>query len=288
MSVVHLLVNPRAGDETTGGPVDALRGAGATVDIHAPASADEVSDLVRSLVDGGCDRLVVAGGDGLIHLAVQHVAGTQTVLGILPVGTGNDFARALGIPTDLAVAARVAVGDAVMALDALRVGEKWAASVATLGFSADVNERANAMGRPRGASRYTVATVLELPRLRARPVSLRLDGRTVDVDATLVTVANTSDFGGGMKISPGADPADGRAEVTVVGAVGRLQLLWFFRKVFSGTHLSHPAVQSHAATTVEIDTPELSVWADGEPVATTPTTITVAPGALRVAGTLPG
>ncbi|NDH77148.1 MAG: sphingosine kinase, partial [Actinobacteria bacterium] len=151
---------------------------------------------------------MVLGGDGMVHLAVQAVAGTDTILGVVPVGTGNDFVRALpGVPEDPLEAAAVALGDPDP-IDAIRVGERWVASVATAGFSADVNDRANRLRHPKGQSRYTVATVLELPALKRRPTTITVDGTAHAHDAVIIAVANTAWFGGGMHICPDADPDD--------------------------------------------------------------------------------
>ena len=204
-------------------------------------------------------------------------------MGVVPTGTGNDFAGGLGLPTDVDAAVDRALG-ADTRIDLLRVDDTWAASIATLGFSAAVNARANAMRRPRGSSRYTVATLAELRHLRPLDVHLVLDGRAHELAATLVTLANTSDFGGGMRISPDASFDDGHIDLTVVGAIRRHELLLFFRKVFSGSHMDHPKVTGLRARSVEIRTPGIDVWADGERVGLTPLTVDAISGALRVAG----
>ncbi len=286
-ATVHLLANPqaRAGGAAAEVATTArvLRDRGLTVVDLAAADAPEVEALARAAVAEGAERLVVVGGDGMVHLAIQAVAGTPTVLGLVPSGSGNDFARGVGVPTERPAAIEAAL-DEPAPVDLMRIGDRWAASVATAGFSVDVNARANAMRWPSGGSRYTIATLRELPRLAARRFELRIDEEPLAVPATLVTVANTSNFGGGMRITPGADPTDGVLDVTVVGAVGRVELLRWFRTVFSGTHLEHPKVTTYRGRRITIAAPRTEVWADGEPVARAPATIEVAPGALRLAG----
>ena len=246
------------------------------------ADAADTARLVEEAVAGGAHRLVVLGGDGLVHLTIQAVAQSPTVLGLVPSGTGNDFAGALAVPGDAAAAVEAALAEPSK-VDLMRIGDRWGASVATAGFSVDVNRRANGMRFPRGASRYTIATMLQLPRLGADGYELSIDGEDHDVLATLVTVANTSDFGGGMRISPEASPTDGLLDVTVVGEVGRIELLTWFRKVFDGSHLDHPAVSTHRGRTVTISA-DTEIWADGEPVTPAPVTISAVPGALLLAG----
>lgn len=285
-STVHLVANPmarvgRAADEIAG--ISARLGAlGADVTEVIGADAAETASLVEEAVEGGAARVVVLGGDGLIHLAIQSIAQSPTILGLIPSGTGNDFAGALGLGGDAAASVEAALGDPSQ-IDLMRIGNHWGASVATAGFSVAVNQRANAMRFPRGASRYTLATLLQLPRLQATGYQLEVDDDEHNVVASLVTVANTSDFGGGMRISPHASPTDGMVDVTVVGDVGRFELLAWFRKVFDGSHLDHPEVSTFRGRAVTI-TADAEIWADGEPVAPAPVTIEAVPRALLLAG----
>lgn len=256
-----------------------------------PRSVTELRDRAADEVDRGAARIVVIGGDGLAHHVVQAVAGSDTVLGIIPVGTGNDVAGALGLPRQPTEAARVALGPD-RNVDLLRRGETWALSVATTGFSAAVNERAEAMSWPRGASRYSLATLLELPRLRPTDLVLSLEpddgGAPVEhrVRAALVAVGNTALFGGGMRICPAADPADGVLDITLIDAVGRLDLMRHFGRVFRGTHIHHPAVSVYRAKAITLESAEagqVPVRADGEAWGELPCRIEVVPRALRIA-----
>ncbi|MDG1876362.1 MAG: diacylglycerol kinase family protein [Acidimicrobiales bacterium] len=288
MSDVHVLISPDAGRGRTAGTsddvLDHLRALGAHVIDISGASVEGSQNNAREAVAGGAKRLIVLGGDGIMHIGLQAVAGTGTVLGVIPIGTGNDFARGLEwIPDDPVEAAAVALHDP-MALDALRCGNHWVASVATAGFSSDVNERANRLSRPKGPSRYTVATILQLPQLTARSLRLDIDGEVITHAATMLAVANTAWFGGGMHIAPDADPTDGYLDITVVADVGRLELLRFFSRVFNGTHMSHPKVHGYRGRSVRVATDEpLVLWGDGEFLGPTPCTIESVPGALQIA-----
>lgn len=286
MSDVHVLVSPDAGRGKAAGisadVLDRLRASGAHVIDLTGADAEVSTRNARDAVAAGAERLIVLGGDGMVHLAVQAAAGTDTVLGVVPVGTGNDFVRALpGIPDDPLEAATTALGDP-RPIDGIRVGDRWVASVATAGFSADVNDRANRLRRPKGQSRYTVATVLELPALKRRPTRLLVDGQPHEHDAVMIAVANTAWFGGGMHICPDADPDDGLLDVTVVDGVGRIELLRFFNRVFKGTHLDHPKVHTHRGRRIEIEA-DVDIWGDGEPVTTGGGVLEAVPAAIRLA-----
>ena len=118
----------------------------------------EVKNNLQERVDQGAERILVAGGDGIIHHAIQSIATTDTVLGIIPIGTGNDFCRALAIPTRIEEAVTASLEEP-SSIDLLKVNDRWVASVMTFGFSSDVNVRAEGMRWPTGPSRYTVSTL---------------------------------------------------------------------------------------------------------------------------------
>jgi diacylglycerol kinase (ATP) len=130
-----------------------------------------------------------------------------------------------------------------------------------------------------------LATLLEIPRLRALPLTLELDGQNHRFDISLLAIANTAYFGGGMAICPDADPADGQLDVAIVSAVGRATLLRFFPQVFKGTHVSHPAVTMLRGRRLTLTTdPSTQLWGDGELVGPLPIDVEVIDDALHIAG----
>ncbi|MEO1062532.1 MAG: YegS/Rv2252/BmrU family lipid kinase [Actinomycetota bacterium] len=227
-------------------------------------------------------RVIGIGGDGLTHHVVQHLAGADRELGLVPVGTGNDFATALDLPTDTDEAIEVALGP-TRPIDAIETDHGWAASVATVGFSGDVNARADRIRLPLGSFVYTAATIVELPRLRPRGIWMGLDGADpIEIETVMLAVANTPRFGGGMLVCPDARPDDGLLDVTSVGPVGRTKLLRVFPRIFRGEHLSYPEVTTWRAATVTLSD-GVDVWADGELLGPSPVTLRAVPGALRIA-----
>ena len=241
------------------------------------------------------DALVVVGGDGMVSLGVNLLAGTDVPLGIIPSGTGNDMARGLGIPvgdTDAAVDALLeSLARPARAIDAGRIRHTdddghdqvtWFASVLSAGFDAIVNERANNLRHPRGKNRYLVALAIELAKLRPITYRLVLDGVETVTDAALIAVGNNQSIGGGMRVTPNALVDDGLFDVLVVTPLSRTAFLRVFPKVFAGTHLGHPAVTVHRATTVRIEADSVAAYADGERVSRLPVDIEMVPGALRV------
>jgi YegS/Rv2252/BmrU family lipid kinase len=229
------------------------------------------------------------GGDGTAHAALQAVAGTGTPLAVIPAGTGNDLVRALGVPPGPLAAARAAAEDLAaglsQAVDAGRTGDRWWATVLCCGFDSAVSDRANRLRWPRGRRRYDVAVLAELARLRPRELTLTLDGEARTLPITMVAVGNTSWYGGGMKVCPGADPTDGLFDVTVVGATTRLELVRTKPMLATGTHVEHASVTVHRAARVELACPGVTTYADGEPVAPLPAVAECVPGALHVVGT---
>src|SRR6478735_6218957 len=178
---IALLTNPTSGRGRGARHRDValarLRESGFVVRNLAGRDADEAADLARACVADGVEALVVCGGDGLVHLGVQAVAGTGTPLGVIPSGTGNDFARYLDLPrTDPVAAADRVIASRRRTIDLARSGDRWFVTVLAAGFDAIVNERANAMTWPRGQMRYNLATLAELRTFRPIPYVLKIDG----------------------------------------------------------------------------------------------------------------
>jgi YegS/Rv2252/BmrU family lipid kinase len=290
---VAVLVSPSAGRGrarlAADGVLGVLRESGLTPHVLDAATRDDAERAAAGAVAGGAAAVVTVGGDGAVHAALQAVAGTSTPLAVVPAGTGNDLALALGVPRDPVAAARAAAEDlldgATRTVDAGRTGDRWWATVLCCGFDSAVTDRANRLRWPRGPRRYDVAILAELARLRPREVTLVLDGEARTVPVTLVAVGNTSWYGAGMRICPAADPADGRFDVTVVGPMSRRELVRSRPRLADGTHVGHPAVTVHRAARVELSCDGVSTYADGEPVAPLPAVAECVPGALTVVGT---
>ncbi len=292
---VAVLVSPAAGrgrgTQLAAGVLDAFRGAGFVPALLPASSGAEAERRAAEAVADGARAVVAVGGDGTVHAALQAVAGTGTPLAVVPAGTGNDLAVALGTPRDPLAAARSAAEDLAAGVsrtvDAGRTGDRWWATVLCCGFDSAVTDRANRLRWPRGRRRYDVAVLAELARLRPRELTLVLDGESRTLPVTMVAVGNTAWYGGGMRICPAADPADGLFDVTVVGATTRLELLRAKPRLADGTHVDHPLVSVFRASRVELSCPGVTTYADGEPVAPLPAVAECVPKALTVVGTAP-
>ena len=284
---VGLFVNPTSG-KGKGGRVaplvgEALTAAGKTVRTIVGRDAVDASDLARAAVADGLSALVAIGGDGMVHLALQALAGTTTPLAVVPAGTGNDIARALGVPLDNPADAGLAVvNHPAREIDLARVGDRWFGGVLGSGFDSMVNERANRMTWPRGRARYNLAIVAELRTFRPIPFVIEVDGERWESEAMLVAVGNAASYGGGMLVTPDAVMDDGLLDVMVLGPISKLEFLRVFPKVYKGTHVTHPAVTIKRARLVSLAAAGVVAYADGERLAPLPVTIEAVPRALRV------
>jgi diacylglycerol kinase (ATP) len=289
---VALLVCPASGlghaGRIAGTVAQTLRGAVDRLEPLVAGSAEGTAELAAAAVRDGVDVLVVLAGDGGVHQALQACAGTPTALAVVPAGTGNDLAVALGLPND-SMAALSAVVDALREgrrrrIDLGRISRTtWFGTVLCAGFDAAVNERANAMSWPRGPRRYDVAIVRELLGLRPRPVVLGTEEGKVELEATLVAVGNTTSYGGGIPVCPDADIADGYLDVTVVGEMSRRQLVRMLPTLRSGRHVDHPAVTTMRARRVLLGGHnDWIAYADGERQTVLPITVECVPAALTV------
>ncbi|MEU8675804.1 diacylglycerol kinase [Streptomyces sp. NPDC048560] len=290
-SEITLFVNPTAGRgrgaHAAQPAASAFRYAGFSVRTVLGEDAADALRRAREAVAAGTGALIAVGGDGMASLALQAVAGTETPLGVVAVGTGNDFARALGLPVrDPGAAGRLAARALkeghVRDIDLGRAGERWFGSVLASGFDSRVNDRGNRM-RWGGRFKYDLAILAELAAFEPVPYRVRIDGGPVrEIEATLIAVGNGSTYGGGMRICPDAVMDDGLFDVTVVGDCSRATLLRVFPRVYKGTHLGHPAVTVHRVASIELAAAGVTAYADGEPLGPLPLTVTAVPGAVRV------
>jgi diacylglycerol kinase (ATP) len=291
-SEITLVVNPAAGRgrgaRAAEPAADALREAGHRVRVVAGADAAEALDLARAAVAGGTGALVAVGGDGMVSLALQAVAGTGTPLGVVAVGTGNDFARVSGLPVRDPAAAGAAIARALAEgrgrpVDLGRTGDRWFGTVLASGFDSRVNDRGNRMRWPVGRFRYDLAMLAELAALRPITYTVAFDDAPErEIEATLIAVGNGSSYGGGMRICADAVMDDGLFDVCVVGPCSRSTLLRVFPRVYRGTHPSHPVVTVHRAARVRLAAADVTGYADGERIGPLPLEAETVPGALRL------
>jgi len=310
---VLVVYNPTAGGGRAGrlAPrvVERLRGDGVEVAQH-PTRSLEDARLAACLAAADVDVVVAVGGDGTVGACAAGLAdagpaggsggppgwspggsggsggpGVRAALGVVPAGGGNDAARSLGLPADDPLAAAgLLTRLRRRPADLATVAGRAYLNVAGAGFDSEVNRVANQrLGWARGRPRYVGAVLAQLVVGRTARFELVLDGRAQRLEGWLVAVANGPSYGGGMRVAPRASLADGLLDVVVIGAIGKLEFLRTFPKVFSGAHVEHPAVAVHRAARVDLDADRsLAVYADGEPAGTLPATFEVRPSAVTV------
>jgi diacylglycerol kinase (ATP) len=267
----RLLHNPRS----AGGRFNeriARIAADAGLEIVRTADPDEMTAQAARAVEQGERMLFVAGGDGAMHHAIQALAGSECALALVPAGTGNDLARALGVPLDPARAVSRALGQRRRRIDLGRVAKRFFAGVAGIGLDGEVNRFLTERKRLlRGSAAYAWATLnclrtFEPPRVRAE-----YDGGHLECRSIIAVVANSPFFGGGMRIAPQARIDDGLLDLVIVESLSIVRLFLLFPRVYRGTHIGHASVHGLRVRRTRLTCSRpLTVYADGEPICGVP------------------
>ncbi len=248
-------------------------------------SPDHITHLTRQAQGEGFHWIIVCGGDGTAHYALQAMTGSRGVLGIIPLGTGNDLARNLGIPEDLDLACDLLLKGKIHGTDVIQVDSgPYLAGVAGVGFDSEVNALANKFSRylP-GKAAYVLPVLLKSFTYRPKKISLRLDHEHLQGPILMVAFGNTRSYGRGMQITPRAAPDDGLLDVCWIDPVKTFRLCRFFPTVFSGEHLRMPEVRYSQSATARVESPvPLDLYGDGEFLGQTPFTLRIRPRSLEV------
>lgn len=265
-----------------------LQARGHRVEVVENRDVAQARRTFARAVAEGVDVLVVAGGDGLVGLAAEICAGSQTALSLVPSGTGNDSARSLGIPLAVSGAVETLLAGRCRDVDLIEVqsGDGQRRTIlgsVPMGIDARIAGRAARLPKWWGSGVYPAAVLPELLNLRPQPYRIRIeDGGAVEVEGLVVALCNLPHFGGGMRIAPHADPTDGQLDLVVISGVNPAQALGLLRAVFAGAHLEHPAVQVFTGSEISIEGPAHLAYGDGEPIGRLPVRCRAMPGALRV------
>jgi diacylglycerol kinase (ATP) len=231
-------------------------------------SPAETTAEARRAAAEGLDRLLVAGGDGTLHHAIRGLAGSDCALGIVPRGTGNDLAGALGIGGPVRQAIERALGGTPRRIDLGRAGALPFAGAAGIGVVGEVLDYLEARSRRwRGPWLYPWALLRTLRAFEPPRVRLEFEGGGYEGAVMLAVLANSPRFGAGMRIAPDARLDDGWLSLVVVQAIPPLRLLALFPRVYRGRHIGHPAVRTFRVRGASLfcDRPA-RVYGDGEPL----------------------
>lgn len=245
--------------------------------------------LAERATRDGYEIVAAVGGDGTVHEILNGILGPSVAprpaLALVPGGTGNDFARGVGIPKDMITAARLLLDGARRRwVDVGQVNDRYYGTISGVGFDAEVAAEVNRWSKwVAGTIVYTAGILKKLITYRCAPSRITIDGATFELPMFLLAAANTPWYGGGMYMAPHARPDDGYLEVILARDLTKLETLAVLPKVFSGDHLKHPKVSHRQAREirVESDVP-LAIHADGETVGRVPAVFRVLPQALEV------
>ena len=264
---VRFLVNPSSGRGRSGRHVGELRTIARRhgADLVVSESAQHLRDEACRAADDRLERLVVAGGDGTFHYVLQDLAGSDCALGLIPTGRGNDLASTLGAPAGIAEAARHALEGPTRTIDLGTFRDCHFAVHCGGGFDSEAGRHADSVRWIRGPLAYPYSVLCTLARFEPTSFEIEHDAGSFSGRAMFALVANCPRFGGGMQIAPDAKPNDGLLELIVVREVSKLELLRVFPKVYSGTHVDHPAVTIVQTKRARIDVERaLPLLSDGE------------------------
>ncbi len=285
-----IILNPAAGSGTAARHREQL-----TTFIHSKAashidwnmnetiSSSHTESVALQAADSGIDIVAAAGGDGTISQVMNGIAGSNSILGVVPLGTGNDFARMIQINTFDQGLQTLLHGESRI-IDIGKVGCRHFINIAGCGFDAVVGEAANKrFKRLRGTIAYIAAVIYALFTFRAAEFRITIDGELLVTKAMLCSIANAKSYGGGMLIAPDAEIDDGLLDVCILSELSKLEFIRAFPRVYKGTHVTHPAMKIVRAKRVEISSnPIMPMFLDGELVGHTPGIFEVLPSALRV------
>jgi YegS/Rv2252/BmrU family lipid kinase len=281
-----LLVNPTAAGgralKVLRSATDELDRLGASHRTIETQSVEHAAEQAQEAASQG-ETPTAVGGDGLVRPVAAALRRAESALAIIPGGRGNDFARVLGIPSDPSEAARTALDGAERLVDVAEVNGTPFIGIASLGFNSDANHFANEARLVKGNLVYLYAGLRTLAGWKPAKFTVVVDGEHHEIRGYGVSVGNSKVHGGGMLLFPHAELDDGKLEVLLDEEHSKLTYLGDMVRVFKGRHIGKPYVHLLQGSEVEVsaDRPFV-VYADGDPLATTPARMRVERRCLRV------
>jgi len=289
-----VIVNPTAGRGSAGRSVpvlrELLRDTEYEFDWRFTGARGDAETMARNAAAEGTPLVVCVGGDGTLHETANGVLGTNTTIGLIPFGTGNDLARALGLYGHVKIACEAINSGIVRKIDVGVIqgagfeGKRHFFVLSGTGFDARTAQTVNSGIRYlSGAPAYVWGSLLTLAKFEPFTLTVTTESETRTLEAMFVSVANAATTGGGMLIAPGAVVDDGFLDLCVVGKVSKATLIYQLTQVFSGAHTRHPAVSMLRGSQITLGAdPPQPLLIDGEVIGTTPAVISVMPKALSI------
>ena len=244
-NVYHLISNPAAGKNKSGKALEIVQELfakhGIPTQTHYTTKRGDATRIVKELTEAGEQYIVAMGGDGTLHETLNGIADpSRCYLGLIPVGTGNDFAEHAGIPLQVEDAAKLILDGVAKETDYLEVGDKRCMNVAGIGMDVDVLERCS-KGKFHGKLKYLKCLLQSVFAFKGYDVQFCLDGENIEKKILLAATCNGSQFGGGIRICPPASSTDKKMDVVIVDCVvGKFKLISALLMLLKGKILSHP------------------------------------------------
>lgn len=261
-----------------------LRSRGEAFDYVFTPGPGTVTQVARQCIRNGCERIIAVGGDGTIREVASAIAGARCKFGIVPCGTGNDFARTLGLPLSIEELVPALTGNHTITADIGLVNGEYFVNVAGAGIDACIVDEVNrSKVIVNGTVTYLAAAVKMLLRYDSPMMRVTIDGREIRGRTLVVAVGNGKYYGGGIKMTPGALVDDGKFHVVVARDICRLEAFRLLPLTYSGRHVLNPKVGVYTGSEVRVEADRpLSVQADGTVVGGVPATFKLVPGALKI------
>ncbi len=253
-------------------------------DIHMTKSLEDLVATTKKGLDSDYSNFIAVGGDGTLHHMVNALAGSSKNLGIIPMGSGNDIAINLGIPSDIKKCCRIIKQHNIGKLDLGLINDKhYYLCIAGSGFDSEVNDLANNTRYPiKGPSKYTYSVYKTLLTFQSKEFTVTCNGDERKIYGMMIACANLPSYGGGMKITPDASPSDGLFDICIIKRMSKIHFIKVFPKVFEGKHTDDPNVEIFRTKEMKLESDyDFSVFADGEYICKLPAVFKVAPGKLN-------
>lgn len=282
-----IIVNPVAGKGRTTTLIEKvssmLRERKVKFEFALTKAPGDATELTREATKEGWQVIVSLGGDGTASEVIGGLVDSDLALGIIPCGTGNDFARSLGVPVNIEQAVHTLFAGKKRKIDIGWERDQIFANIASIGFSCEVTRRANAMKRLQGSFAYLAATYKTLSSLKAEPVRIELDDEIIETKVISVTISNMKYAGGGMVFAPNAILDDGLFDICIVGEIGKFSFALTFPQMYRNTGAKHPALSRYRSRVVRIFTERaVDKMFDGNINGKTPLEAKVLPKAIDV------
>ena len=284
-----LISNRVAGSGSAGAYIDRVKvlmeNRGVDFEIRETQYPGHATELAKAAVDEGFDVIVAVGGDGTLRETALSVVHTDRVLGLLPCGTGNDYARPLGIPTDAEAALDILLNGETRTVDAGMANDQIFFNIAGFGFDVDVLDYTEEF-KPKcrnGETAYRLGCLKAVLGLKLRRSTLTFPDGTIERNVLMAAAGVGTHFGGGMNVLPESDMSDGLLDVCIAHDVKRIGVLKLLPKFIKGKHLGLKCITYRKATEVSVVCDPVSrIEVDGERMDGTPVTFRILPGALKV------